>query len=376
MSQSKKKIITLVGTRPEIIKLSLIIKKLDKFFNHILVNSNQNFNYELNKIFFNDLSINAPKYNLNIESKSPIETISKLLKKFDTICKKENPDAVVILGDTNSCLGAYAAKRRKIPIFHIEAGNRCFDQRVPEEINRKIIDHLSDINLTYSHISREYLLNENLPPDRVINIGSPLKEVFEHNKKKINSSKILKKLKIKKNQYILVSFHREENVDFRENIKKFCNILLTLKEKFNLPIIVSTHYRLENKIKKLKNYENLKKNINFLKPFSYSDYCHLEIFSKFVLSDSGTITEDSSIMNFPAINIRETHERPEGMEEASVIMTGLDINNILEAINIISSKEIKTRPVMSYDKENVSSKVVKIILSYIDFVNQKVWNKI
>lgn len=375
MKKNKKKIITLVGTRPEIIKLSLIIKKLSNFFDHILVNSNQNFSYELNKIFFDDLNIEKPKYNLKIKSDSYIETISKLLIEFDDICKKEKPDAVLILGDTNSCLGAYVAKRRKIPIFHLEAGNRCFDQRVPEEINRKIIDHLSDINMTYSHLSREYLISENFPPDQVFNIGSPLKEVFEYNKKKIMSSKILSKLKIKKKNYILVSFHREENVDIKKNIEKFFNILSTLKDKYNMPVIVSTHNRLEKQIKMFSKYNVMKKKILFLKPFSYSEYCHLEIFSKFVLSDSGTITEDSSIMNFPAINIRETHERPEGMEEASVIMTGLSIDNIMNALNVISSKQIKTNPVLSYEKDNVSSKVIKIILSYIDFVNQKVWKK-
>ena len=374
MSRIKKKVITLVGTRPEIIKLSIIIKKLNIFFNNIVVNSNQNFNYELNKIFFDDLNIEKPKYNLKTAGDGPIETISNLLREFDKICKKEKPDALLILGDTNSCLGAYVAKRKKIPIFHFEAGNRCFDERVPEEINRKIVDHISDINMTYSHLSREYLISENFPPDRVFNIGSPLKEVFESNKTKILSSKILKKLNLEKKKYILVSFHREENVEVDQQIQKFLKILPALYKYYGLPIIVSTHYRLEKKIKKYST-ELKNKGILFLRPFSYSDYCHLQLFSKVVLSDSGTITEESSIMDFPAINLRNTHERPEGMEEAIVIMTELNLENIINSIQITTSKVIETSRVKSYEQKNISSKVVKIIASYIDFVNQNVWKK-
>jgi len=375
MTNNKKKIITLVGTRPEIIKLSIIIKKLDKFFNHILVNSNQNFSYELNKIFFSDLKLKKPKYNLNVSTDSYINGISTLLTSFDNICEKEKPDALIILGDTNSCLGVYVAKRRKIPIFHLEAGNRCYDQRVPEEINRKIIDHLADINLTYSHLSRENLIRENFPSDRVFNIGSPLKEVFINSKKKINSSKILQKLKLKKKQYILVSFHREENLESKRNVDRFFEILTKLNNKYKIPVVVSTHNRLEKKIKEIKLNRKLYKKIFFLKPFSYSDYCCLEINAKCVLSDSGTITEDSSIMGFPAINLRETHERQEGVEEGAVIMTGLDVSNVLDAINIIDSNSIITKPVISYEKDNISSKVINILSSYIDYVNLNVWKK-
>ena len=304
----KLKIITILGTRPEIIRLSKLINLLDKNVKHILVNTGQNYNYELNKIFFKDLNIKEPGYNLSFESNtSAIESVSKILIQVEKILIKEKPNAIIVLGDTNSCLSAYAAKRLKIPIFHIEAGNRCYDQRVPEEINRKIIDHISDINVTYSEIAKENLLRENLPPDRTFKIGTPLYEVYQTYRKKIENSKILQKLSLKKNNFFLVIFHREENLDYEKNFKKFLNLLSFLEKRKLEKIVVSTHPRTLKKIKKKKIYKSIK--IIFAKPFAYSDYCNLQINSKIVFSDSGSITEESNIMDFAAVNLRYTNER-------------------------------------------------------------------
>ena len=368
---------TVIGTRPEIIKLSRIIPKLDLFFDHLLVNTSQNFDYELNKIFFKDLNIRKPDVELKIQAKSAAKTIAKVIHETDTLIKKYTPDAFLILGDTNSCLSCISAKRNKVPIFHLEAGNRCFDLRVPEEINRKIIDHVSDIHLTYSSIAREYLLNEGLPKNQIIKVGSPMKEVVNHYDSKIKKSKILQKLKITKGQYILVSLHREENVDDVNILKKFLKILNYLKESQKKKLVVSTHPRTR------KNLENLdfKKTpkITFSKPFSFTDYIKLQLDAAFVMSDSGTITEEASILNFPVINLRETHERPEGNEEASVISTSLNLEEIIQAIDILKTQKRGNQRniglIKDYDTDNVSEKVVRIILSYTDFVNKYSWKK-
>lgn len=371
------KVMTVVGTRPEIIKLSRIIPKLDDSFNHILVNTEQNFDYELNEIFFKDLNLRKPDINLKIKESSASKTIAKVIEKTDNLIKKYKPDAFFLLGDTNSCLSCISAKRNKVPIFHLEAGNRCFDLRVPEEINRKIIDHVSDINLTYSKIARDYLIKEGLPEDQIIKVGSPMKEVLNFYDSKIKKSKVLQKLKLVKNKYILVSLHREENVDDEKKLKKFISILNFLAVKENKRLIISTHPRTKKNLEKL-NFKTSSK-ISFLKPFSFTDYIKLQIDSHLVLSDSGTITEESSILNFPAINLRETHERPEGNEEASVIFTSLDEKNINNALEILKKQKRANKRninlIQDYDTDNVSEKVTRLILSYTHFVNKKTWKK-
>jgi len=373
----KRKIITLVGTRPDIIKMSCIISELNFFFENVIVNTNQNFNFELNKVFFKEMKIKNPKYSLNVLNKSPIQNISEMLVKFEKICNLEKPDGMMVLGDTNSTLLSYVAKRKKIPIFHLEAGNRCHDQRVPEEINRKIVDHISDINLTYSHISRENLIYEGFPRDQVFNIGSPIKEVYSNYKKNIDKSKILAKLSLKNNFFYLVSFHREENLENKKKITQFFNLLEYLEKKFDLPIIVSTHFRLKkNVLNNLKIKKNDFKKVKFLKPFGYFDYCKLQESAKIVFSDSGTITEESSIMKFKAVNLRDTNERQEGMEEGAVPMTGLNLNNIDTAIKILSKSNKQTNTIKSYEVDNVSGKVARIVISYIDYINQKIWKKV
>jgi UDP-N-acetylglucosamine 2-epimerase (non-hydrolysing) len=372
----KRKIITLVSTRPDIIKLSCIIKEIEKFFENILVNTNQNFNYELNEIFFKEMNIKKPKYFFKSKNKSPIQNISEMLIEFEKICELEKPDALIVLGDTNSSLLTYVAKRKKIPIFHLEAGNRCHDQRVPEELNRKIVDHLSDINLTYSKVAKENLISEGFASDQVFTIGSPIKEVYNCYKKKISKSNILKKLNLKKKSFYLISFHREENVENLNKITNFFKFLEYLEDHHNLPVIVSTHYRLQKKILENKKLKSKKfKNVKFLKPFGYFDYCQLLNQAKIVFSDSGTITEESSVMKFKAINLRETNERQEGFEEGIAPMTGLNLKNIDTAINILSNKNYTINPVKDYEINNVSSKVVKILISYIDYINHKVWKK-
>ncbi len=374
----KLKVITVVGTRPEIIRLSRIISLLDQYCDHTLVHTGQNYDYELNQIFFEDLEIKMPEYFLNSAGTNPSQTIGKIIIAFDEILEKIKPDSVLILGDTNSCLSVIPAKRRKIPIFHMEAGNRCFDMRVPEEINRKIVDNVSDINLTYSSISREYLIKEGFPPDRVIKTGSPMFEVLNFYNNKIEQSKIIEKLKIKSKDFFLVSFHREENVDSEKNFKKLINSLNVICERYNKPIIVSTHPRTRMKLASYKG--NLNSLIRFLKPLSFSDYNNLQINAMTVLSDSGTISEESSISNFPAINLRETHERPEAMEEASVILSGLNANRIINAIEILKNqkygKDSRTLDLVEdYSKKNVSEKILRILISYTDYVKRVVWKE-
>jgi len=374
----KLKVLTVVGTRPEIIRLSRTIIELDKSdaVDHVLVHTGQNYDYELNEVFFKNLGLRKPNYFLNAAEGNATTTSGKILINIDPILEKECPDSFLVLGDTNSCLCAIAAKKRKIPIFHMEAGNRCFDQRVPEETNRKIVDHISDINLTYSDIAREYLLKEGLSADRIIKTGSPMFEVLNEYKKEINSSKILSDLKLKKENYFLISAHREENID-SSNFTKFVEVLNSIAEKYKLPVIVSTHPRTRKKI----NDTGVKFNslIKLMKPLGFHDYNNLQINAKAVLSDSGTISEESSILNFPALNIREAHERPESMEEASVMMVGMNHDRIMQALNIIEKQERNLkrnlRLVNDYSMPNVSIKVLRIIISYTDYINQNVWKK-
>ena len=373
----KIKVMTVVGTRPEIIRLSRIISILDKNTEHTLVHTGQNYDFELNGVFFEDLGIRKPDIFLESAGGTPSETIGNIIISIDKVYDEFSPDAVLILGDTNSSLSAIPAKRRKIPIFHMEAGNRCFDQRVPEEINRKIVDHISDINLTYSSIARNYLLDEGLPKDQIIKTGSPMYEVLEYHQNQIQDSNILSRLKLTKYKYFLFSAHREENVDSDQNLKKLINILNELAKEFKLPIIFSTHPRTKKRLDDMG--FQLDPLINFLKPFGFFDYIKLQTEAKCVLSDSGTITEESSILNFPAINIREVHERPEGFEEGAVMLAGLDYNLIHQALNILDhqprgSKRL-LRIVDDYKITNVSSKVLRIILSYTSFVNRRVWHK-
>lgn len=371
------KIVTIVGTRPEIIRLSRIIIKLDKYCDHILVHTGQNYDFELNEIFFKDLGLREPDYYLNAAEETAAATIAKVIESTDKLLKEIKPDAILILGDTNSALSAIPAKRLKIPIFHMEAGNRCFDLRVPEEVNRKIVDHISDINLPYSEIARNYLINEGIPPDQIIRTGSPMGEVLINYRDKYLNSEILTKLNLIKNEYLLISLHREENVDNAENLLKFVQILDSLVKEYNLPIIVSTHPRTKKRLDNL-NYNNSNL-IQFLKPFGFTDYINLQLNSRCVLSDSGTITEESSILNFPAINLREVHERPEGFEEASVMFTGLDINLILNCINIINNQPKGDNRILNLVKDykdiNVSEKIPRIIFSYIKYINQKTYKK-
>lgn len=369
---------TIVGTRPEIIKLSRTISELDKFADHILVHTGQNYDYELNQIFFEDLKIRKPDFFLNSVGDTPAETISKIIFDSDEIMRKIKPDAVLLYGDTNSCLSVISAKRRQIPIFHMEAGNRCFDQRVPEEINRKIVDHLSDINMPLTEHARNYLISEGIPADRVIKIGSCMKEILDFHSKEIRSSKILKELNISSGKYFLVSAHREENVDYKSNLKDFLDSLNLISEKYKMPLIVSTHPRTKDRINKLNKNIKLNPLIKFLPPMGFFDYIKLQQTAYCVISDSGTITEESSILKFPAIMIRQSHERPEGMDEGTLIMSGLNKDRIIESIEIITKlyKEKKIpRVVDDYNVDNVSQKVLKIIFSYIDFINNNVWRK-
>lgn len=372
----KIKILTVVGTRPEIIRLSRVILKLEETesIEHILVHTGQNYDYELNEVFFKDLGLRKPDYFLNAAEGNATTTAGQILINIDPVLEKIKPDAFLVLGDTNSCLCAIAAKKRKIPIFHMEAGNRCFDQRVPEETNRKIVDHISDINLTYSYIAREYLLREGISADRIIKTGSPIYEVVHAYADKIDASKVLDKLELKKGKYFLVSAHREENIN-SENFLKLVDSLNTIAETYKLPIIVSTHPRTRNKINETGvEFNSL---IQLLKPLGFHDYNNLQINAKAVLSDSGTISEESSIMNFPALNIRESHERPEAMEEASVMMVGLNPERIMQGLSILNSqkrdKNRTLRLVNDYAMPNVSDKVIRIILSYTDYVNRVVW---
>lgn len=377
MTLKKMTVMSVVGTRPEIIRLSRVLGKLDETCNHILVHTGQNYDYELNQIFFEDLGIRKPDYFLNAAGRNAAETIGKLIIEIDPILEKIKPEALLVLGDTNSCLSVIPAKRRKIPIFHMEAGNRCFDQRVPEETNRRIVDHTADINMPYSSIAREYLLAEGIPADRIIKTGSPMFEVLSHFMPQIDSSDVHARMNIHKGEYFVVSAHREENVDSSDQLLKLVNSLNIIAEEFNLPVIVSTHPRSRQRIE----IQGIKfhKNIRLLKPLGFHDYNCLQKNAKAVLSDSGTINEESSIMNFPALNIREAHERPEGMEEGAVMMVGLGSKRIMQALDVLetqpSGEERLLRIVEDYCMPNVSDKVVRIILSYVDYINRVVWTK-
>lgn len=372
----KLKVMTVVGTRPEIIRLSAVINKLEssEAIEHILVHTGQNYDYELNEVFFNDFKLKKPDYFLDSAVGNAIETIGNILIKMDKILEEVKPDAFLVLGDTNSCLAAIAAKRKHIPIFHMEAGNRCFDQRVPEETNRKIVDHIADINLTYSDIAREYLLREGLLPDRVIKTGSPMFEVINSRLEDIERSDVLERLNLKENSYFVVSSHREENINSEENFLNLVDTLNAVAEKYNMPVIVSTHPRTRKMIEE----KGVKFNslISLMKPLGFNDYIKLQIKSKAVLSDSGTISEESSILKFKALNLREAHERPEAMEEAVVMMVGLKKERILQGLEILETQGKYTlRHVNDYSMPNVSDKVLRIILSYIDYVNRIVWSR-
>ena len=373
----KLKIMTVVGTRPEIIRLSRIMVKLDRYCDHILVHTGQNYDYELNEIFFNDLRIRKPDHFLGAVGSTGSETIGKVIIAVDQLLDETQPEAVLVLGDTNSCMALLAAKRRKIPTFHMEAGNRCFDMRVPEEINRRIVDHTADINLTYSAIARDYLLNEGLPADQVIKTGSPMLEVLTYYREKIDASDILSRLGLEANQFFLVSAHREENVDPNKAFFKLVDILNSVAEKFNVPIVVSTHPRTQKRIDQAK--VSFHDNVRLLKPLSFTDYNKLQISARTVLSDSGTINEESSILNFPALNLREVHERPEGMEEAAVMMVGLSLDRVHQSLAVLESQSKRDdsnfRLVDDYNKPNVSDKIVRIVLSYTDYVNRVVWKQ-
>ncbi len=372
------KIMTIVGTRPELIKMSRVIFEFDEHTKHVLVHTGQNYDYELNQVFFEDLGIRKPDYFLNSNEKTPAETISNVIKFSDKVIKKEKPDAILLYGDTNSCLSVISAKRNMVPIFHMEAGNRCFDERVPEEINRKIVDHLSDVNLVLTEHARRYLIREGIAQEKIFKTGSHMPEVLNYYQLNIKKSSILKKLNLKKGEYFLVSVHREENVDKDSSLIEIVQTLRSIYEEYKLPIIVSTHPRTKKRLKEL-DLENIHENINFIKAFGFFDYVNLQINSKLVVSDSGTITEESSILNLPAITIRNMHERPEGMDNGTLIMTGLKKKNVLNSIKITlkqHDQSLRTFPLIEdYNVEMVSGKILRIVLSYIDYVNRTVWKK-
>lgn len=373
----KLKVMTVVGTRPEIIRLSRVLARLDEHCEHVLVHTGQNYDYELNQIFFDDLGIRKPDHFLNAAGGSAAETIGKIIAAMDAVLVAEQPEALLVLGDTNSCLSVIPAKRRKIPIFHMEAGNRCFDQRVPEETNRRIVDHTADINLTYSSIAREYLLREGLPPDQVIKTGSPMFEVLMNYRERIEASDVLERLGLQPEGFFVVSAHREENIESDRNFGKLVQVLNKVAEVYGLPVIVSTHPRTQKRVEAMGvQFHPL---VQLLKPLGFTDYNKLQLSARAVLSDSGTINEESSILNFPALNLREAHERPEGMEEAAVMMVGLEEQRVLQGLAILQSQprgaERLLRQVADYSMPNVSDKVVRIIHSYTDYVNRVVWKK-
>jgi UDP-N-acetylglucosamine 2-epimerase len=373
----KLKVMTVVGTRPEIIRLSRVMAQLDEHCEHIAVHTGQNYDYELNQIFFEDLGIRKPDHFLNAAGGTAAETIGKIIASVDGVLASEQPEALLVLGDTNSCLSVIPAKRRKVPIFHMEAGNRCFDMRVPEEINRRIVDHTADINLTYSSIAREYLLREGLPPDMVIKTGSPMAEVLAHYQPRIEASNILDKLRLQEGRFFVVSAHREENIDSDIQFSKLVEVLNQVASQYQLPVIVSTHPRTQKRVdSKGVAFHPL---VRLLKPLGFTDYNHLQVKAKAVLSDSGTINEESSILNFPALNLREAHERPEGMEEAAVMMVGLEPIRVMQALEILEDQprgqRRLLRQVADYSMPNVSDKVLRILLSYTDYVNRVVWKK-
>lgn len=377
MPFKKLKVMTVVGTRPEIIRLSRVIPKLDEYMDHVLVHTGQNYDYELNEIFFNELELRKPDYFLNAAGATPAETIGKTIIAIDPILEKEKPEALLVLGDTNSCLAVLPAKRRKIPIFHMEAGNRCFDFRVPEEINRRIVDHVSDINMPYSSIAREYLLAEGFPADRIIKTGSPMFEVLHHYMPKIKESDVLERMNLKDQAYFVVSAHREENIDSDRNFNGLIEVLNMLSDEYKLPLIVSTHPRTRKKMEE--KGINLPENVRLLKPLGFFDYVHLQMHAKAVLSDSGTITEESSILNFPALNIREAHERPEGMEEGAVVMTGLNPERARQGLDIVENQNMggdrELKVVADYSSSCVSEKVVRVLLGYTSYIDNRVWSK-
>lgn len=373
----KLKVMTVVGTRPEIIRLSRVLARLDENCEHVVVHTGQNYDYELNQIFFDDLGIRKPDHFLNAAGGSAAETIGKIIAAMDAVLIAEQPEALLVLGDTNSCLSVIPAKRRKIPIFHMEAGNRCFDQRVPEETNRRIVDHTADINLTYSSIAREYLLREGLPPDQIIKTGSPMFEVLTHYRERIDASDVLQRLGLQSADFFVVSAHREENIESDRNFGKLVQVLNKVAEVYGLPVIVSTHPRTQKRVEAMgAQFHPL---VQLLKPLGFTDYNKLQLSARAVLSDSGTINEESSILNFPALNLREAHERPEGMEEAAVMMVGLEEQRVLQGLAILQSQsrgaERLLLQVADYSMPNVSDKVVRIIHSYTDYVNRVVWKK-
>ncbi|MDM4767527.1 UDP-N-acetylglucosamine 2-epimerase (non-hydrolyzing) [Pelomonas sp. SE-A7] len=373
----KLKVLTVVGTRPEIIRLSRVMARLDAHCEHVLVHTGQNYDYELNQVFFDDLGVRKPAHFLNAAVGGAAQTIGNIIAGIDQVLEVEQPEAMLVLGDTNSCLAVIAAKRRKIPIFHMEAGNRCFDQRVPEETNRRIVDHTADINLTYSSIAREYLLREGMPPDQVIKTGSPMFEVLEHYRPGIEASDVLQRLQLQEQQYFVVSAHREENIESPRTFGKLVSVLNAVAEDHGLPVIVSTHPRTQKRI----DAEGIKfhPGIQLLKPLGFLDYVRLQLSSRAVLSDSGTINEESSILNFPALNLREAHERPEGMEEAAVMMVGLSVDRVRQGLALLAGQargvQRDLRLVADYSMPNVSDKVLRIIHSYTDYVNRVVWRK-
>ncbi len=369
------KVTTVIGTRPEIIRLSRVMPALDRHFDHVIIHTGQNYDYELNEIFFEDLGLRRPDHFLNAAGGTAAETVGQIIIATDRLLEEVKPEALLVLGDTNSCLAALPAKRRRIPIFHMEAGNRCFDQRVPEETNRRIVDHVADVNLTYSSIAREYLLREGLPPDRIIKTGSPMFEVLMHHKDRIIASDVLERLGLRREEFFVVSAHREENIESDRMFAGLVEILNGLAERFNIPVILSTHPRTRARIER--SGTRLDPRVQALKPLGFSDYVRLQTEARATLSDSGTISEESSILNFPALNIREAHERPEAMEEASVMMVGLSLDRVLQGLEILSSQprgdERLLRPAADYSMPNVSEKVARIILSHTDYVRRKVW---
>lgn len=373
----KLKVMTIVGTRPEIIRLSRVMAKLDAYCEHIVVHTGQNYDYELNQIFFDDLGIRKPDHFLNAAGGNAAETIGKIIAAVDGVLAQEQPEALLVLGDTNSCLSVIPAKRRKIPIFHMEAGNRCFDQRVPEETNRRIVDHTADINLTYSSIAREYLLREGLPPDQIIKTGSPMFEVLSHYRPRIDASDVLPRLGLATGQFFVVSTHREENIDSERSFTKLVQVLNTVADAYQLPVIVSTHPRTQKRVDAIG--VRFHDKVRLLKPLGFSDYNQLQLSARAVLSDSGTINEESSILNFPALNLREAHERPEGMEEAAVMMVGLEAERVLQGLTILQDQrrgaDRSLCQVADYSMPNVSDKVLRIIHSYTDYINRVIWKK-
>ena len=373
----KIKVLTIVGTRPEIIKLSRVMAELEKHTDHILVHTGQNYDYELNEIFFNDLKVKKPDYFLDSVGDTTADTIANIISKSDKLIAEIKPDAVLLYGDTNSCLSVISAKKQQVPIFHMEAGNRSFDQRVPEELNRKIVDHLSDINMPLTEQARDYLILEGIRPETIIKTGSCMKEILSFYKSEIAESPVLKQLKLSNNKFFVVSAHREENVDYKNNLLDLIKSLNKVAEKYKLPVIVSTHPRTQNRIDQLDNKIKINALVKYLKPVGFFDYIKLQQSAFCVLSDSGTITEESSILSFPAIMIRKAHERPEGMDEGTLIMSGLKTERIIESIEVVT-KQHKINPphiIKDYDVENVSIKVTRIILSYIDYINRTVWKK-